>query len=209
MKADVNKLISTLLKSYLKLDPESRHRIQSLQGKTLMLEFSIPPKPVQVQLFFTAEKIELKTRDFSPSDTVIKATPLSFLRAALTSDHKKLFTTGDMIIEGDLDLARSVLELFKTLEIDWEEYLSHWTGDVAAHQIVHTGKKITAFGKRLRKTLIQNTNEYIHEEICLSPSREALQDFYQDVDALRLDTDRLEARIQRLAEKIKVRGNPP
>ena len=51
----------------------------------------------------------------------------------------------------------------------------------------------------------RQVNEYVHEEAEFFPAREALQDFFQDIDTLRMDADRLEARVERLLKKANDR----
>jgi ubiquinone biosynthesis protein UbiJ len=105
-------------------------------------------------------------------------------------------------IEGNLDLGQHITDLFDRLEIDWEEYISRYTGDVAAYQIGRIGKRIKKFHQHARSTLTQQINEYTHEEIQLVPAIEELNDFYHDVDELRMDVDRVESKIVNLKREI-------
>lgn len=208
----LNKLITDYLpialNRYLDLDPESRARLDALQNKIVTIELLVNETPLykesmhQFQIEFTADGIKLKTEEFSTPDTLIKGTPLSLLRMTFTKEDRKKFFSDDVSIEGNIELGQQVIALFDELEIDWEEYLSRWLGDVSAHELTRFSKKIKTISKRFRSTLLQNINEYTHEEINLFPSLEALQDFYDDVDTLRMDTDRLETKIQKLTEKI-------
>lgn len=215
MRTITDKLIETYLTKalnrYLALDPESKQHLQALQDKIVTIELSVNQTPLykegksEFQMLFTSAGIKLKTTGLSKPDTYIKGTPLSLLRMAFTSENRKNFFAEDVSIEGDLELGQQVIELFDTLDIDWEEYLSHWISDIPAHQLTRFTRKIKVLGNRLQKTLAQNINEYIHEEVDLFPPPEALQDFYHDVDTLRMDTDRLEVRIQQLTKKIAAR----
>ena len=91
-----------------------------------------------------------------------------------------------------------VVDLFDALHIDWEEYFSHIVGDVPAY---HISRFVRGMGNWLRnteKSLSENISEYAHEEAQWVPSREALHDFFNDIDAIRMDVDRAEAKIQQL-----------
>ncbi len=204
----ITNYLSIVLNRYLALDPESSHRLHALQDKIITIKLLINETPFykeninEFQMLFTKIGIQLKTTELSNPDTLIKGTPLSLLRMALTNEDRKKFFSDDVSIEGNLELGQEVIALFDTLEIDWEEYLSRWVGDVPAHQLARFTNKINAIGKRFRSTLTQNINEYVHEEVDLFPPPEALQDFYHDVDTLRMDTDRLEARVLQLTKKI-------
>lgn len=214
MRTILDKVIETYLtralNRYLALDPESKQRLQALQGKIVTLEFIVGETPYhsqdksELQMLFTSTGIKLKTTDLSKPDTHIKGTPLSLLRMGLTNEKRRKFFSAAVSITGDLEVGQQLIELLDTLEIDWEEYLSHWISDAPAHQLARFSRKITALGHRLQQTVTENINEYVHEEIHLFPPLEALQDFYHDVDTLRVDTDRLEARVQQLIQKIAV-----
>jgi ubiquinone biosynthesis protein UbiJ len=199
MRAFFEKNLQVILNRYLSLDPESAYRIKALKNHVITIELN--GLALIFQLVFTESNIQVKTNDFSNPDTTIKGTPLSLLHMTLTSDRKKFFAE-NVIIEGNLELGQQVIDLFDTLEIDWEEYISRMTGDVPAHQIHRAASHLKIFTTRLRKTLMHNINEYVHEEKNLFPAPEALQDFFQEVDILRMDTDRLEARIAQLHKKI-------
>lgn len=196
MRAFIENNLQKILNHYLALDPESENRLAALQDKIVTIEFL--SVNCIFQLVFNDSEIILKTTDFATPNTIIKGTPLSLLHMTLTPDDRKRFFADDVTIEGDLELGQKVIDLFDSIEIDWEEYLSHWIGDVPAHQIGRFANHFKNFSQNLRSTLLQNIKEYVHEEIDVFPPTEALQDFYHDVDNLRMDTDRLEARIVRL-----------
>jgi ubiquinone biosynthesis protein UbiJ len=203
MSPIINKFIEEyfpkLINAYLALDPESQQRLLKLNGKIVTIELAKHP----IQLQFTQSGISLKTEHFSEPHTTIKGSPLSLLHITLARDNRKnFFSDNSIVIEGNLELGQQVIALFDELEVDWEEYLSHGLGDVGSHQLVRFTRKIKQFGQRIFSTLTENIDEYVHEEADLFPPSEALNDFYRDVDELRMDTDRLDARIRKLSEKI-------
>lgn len=193
MKNILFSLLQKALNRYLALDPESAKRIQGLEGKTVLL--TLLGAGISLQLVFRDGRIQIKHDDFLTSDTTIQGMPLSLLHMKLTRGDRKQFFAEDVAIEGDLDVAQSVMDLFDQLEIDWEEYLSHWVGDVPSHQVGRFVRHIKKTARRAQEVLLQNVNEYVHEEADLFPPTEAMQDFFNDVDELRLDVDRLSARI--------------
>ncbi|HLB57741.1 MAG TPA: SCP2 sterol-binding domain-containing protein [Gammaproteobacteria bacterium] len=200
MKHSIEKIIETALNRYIALDPASHARLSALRDKTIEVELS--GIELRFQIIFSDAKLQLKTSDFSTPDTIIKGTPISLLHMTLSDDRKRFFAD-EVSIEGNLDLGQQMMDLFDTLEIDWEEYASHWIGDVSAYQfgrLIQCAKKIS---QHVRSTLSQNVNDYIHEEIPLFPPREAVLDFFQDVDLLRMDVDRLDARIEKIFQEAQ------
>jgi ubiquinone biosynthesis protein UbiJ len=196
MKHLITESLQKALNYYLALDPESKQRMHLLQGKVVTID--LLGLGVTLQLVFANDQVKLSMNDFVFADTHIKGTPLSLLRLALAEGDRKQFFSDDVSIEGDLDLGQAIIDLFDQLEIDWEEYLSRFTGDVSAHQVGRWVRELKQMSERTRTVLLQNVNEYVHEEVDLFPANEAIKDFFTDVDDLRMDVDRMAARIEQL-----------
>lgn len=202
MRSFIEEKIQILLNRYLALDPESEKRLRILDGKVVTIAFTTHDNHL-FQLHFTAHGVQIKSSDMTQADTIIQGTPISLLHMSLSPNQRKKFFADDVSIEGDLEVGQQVIALFDECEIDWEEYLSHYIGDVSAHNLGNFARKITKFRHKLSATLWQNINEYLHEEIHLVPPSEKLNDFFQDVDMLRMDVDRLDARIHRLTQSLR------
>ncbi|HSW69166.1 MAG TPA: SCP2 sterol-binding domain-containing protein [Gammaproteobacteria bacterium] len=185
---------------YLALDPETGNRLLVLKDKIVTIE--LLGIHLTVQIIFTEKNIQLEWENFLKPDLMIRGTPLNFLHMSAARNQRKQFFAEDIVIEGNMELAQQVLAVFDDLEIDWEEYASRWVGDVPAYQAGRLSRKIKNFGKKIGQTFSYNLNEYLHEESNLFPAAEALQDFFQEIDELRLEVDRLEARIANLKEKL-------
>jgi ubiquinone biosynthesis protein UbiJ len=69
---------------------------------------------------------------------------------------------------------------------------------VPAYRINQFFKKTKSWFVYAEQSCAKDINEYIHEEAKWLPAREALQDLFDDIDDLRMDVDRLEARIKHL-----------
>ena len=86
-------------------------------------------------------------------------------------------------------------ELIKYSRPDLEEELSRVIGDVAAHQVGTAARSMLGFAQRAASTFAQNVSEFLQEEGRDVPSRTEADEFIADVDKLRDDVERLEARI--------------
>ena len=53
-----------------------------------------------------------------------------------------------------------------------------------------------------KNNFIQNLNEYVHEEAEYCPTEESLKDFFNEIDTLRMDVDRMETKFNQMKEKI-------
>lgn len=189
-------MLQQALNYYLALDPETKYRLQQLQGKVVAIE--LLGLAFTFKIKFTDTAIELSRDHSLPVDTFIKGTPLSLLHMTLAQQDRKRFFAEEVMIEGDLELGQQVIDFLDNIEIDWEEIFSHWLGDVPVHQLGRLVRNLKNFSQRVRETVRQNIDEYVHEEVNLFPPPEALEDFFQEVDALRMDVDRLEARLNKM-----------
>ncbi|MDR3490873.1 MAG: SCP2 sterol-binding domain-containing protein [Gammaproteobacteria bacterium] len=199
MKDQFIHFIQSAINQYIALDPESSQRIAKLKNKIITIE--LKGLNITFQLVFT-DNIEIKMPVTLAADTTITGTPLRLLQMSFTKKNQKQFFADDVAIEGNLELGQHIIDLFNHMEIDWEEYLSRYIGDTPAHHIGRFARKLKKINQHTRETLLQTVNEYVHEEINFFPPREALQDFFKDVDELRMDADRVEARIQTLRRRL-------
>jgi ubiquinone biosynthesis accessory factor UbiJ len=195
-----SRALQTAINAYLALDPESKTRVAKLQGKTVTIE--LLKLDVRFHLTFTEQDVLLQLGGTSTADTVIQGTPLRLLHLVLTPEKRKQFFADDVVITGNLELGQQVIDLFDQLEIDWEELLAQCIGDAAASQIGKLSRKLFTLGQEIRESLLQDVNDYVHEEVNFFPTKQHLQDFFADVDNTRMDTDRLEAKIHILKQKI-------
>ena len=104
-----------------------------------------------------------------------------------------------MRIEGDAEIAQAFRDLLEQTRPDLEEELSQIVGDVAARRVANLAREVLAFGRRATDSLATSAAEYLQEEGRDVPARIEVEEFLRDVDQLRDDVERLEARITRLA----------
>lgn len=181
------------INQYVALDPEIDEKRQPLEGKCLKLII----KPVTLYFSFDKDKITLSNDSHQSPDATLEGYPLSFLKLHFSdADHLfSLFKT-DISIQGDIEVGQQVKALFESIDIDWEEHLSQLTGDIIAHQVATVLKRTQTFGEGLLKSTQKNMTDYLQEECRLLPTKEELNDFYDDVDTLRLRVDRLCAKVK-------------
>ncbi|HEX4044139.1 MAG TPA: SCP2 sterol-binding domain-containing protein [Gammaproteobacteria bacterium] len=194
--------LSKALNRYLALDPESARRLSVLAGKTVAMTLL----PFQYTFYLTVNQqggIALQAGAPQHADTRLTGTPLQLMGMILARDQRHRFFADDVKIEGDAELGQQMIALFDELDIDWEDQLAKLTGDVPAFHAGQAVNKACDWLRQVRKSLLQQVSEYVQEEKQILPTSEALQDFYNDIDQLRMDTDRLAARINRLSTPLR------
>lgn len=186
------------LNAGLRLDPFTVQRLGSLAGKVVVVEL----RGINLTLFLAlhTDRIEVLGEHAGAVDARLSGTPLAFARLGLSGDRSTLHT-GDVQISGDTDLGQKLHDILAAMDIDWEEYLSRFTGDIVAHQAGNAVRASQRWAQQSGAALLQDTGEYLKYERELLPDREQVEIFMREVDVLRDDVERLEARVQRLQQK--------
>ncbi len=191
------KALQKAINQAMSLDEQMPNKLQTLNGK--VLEMIITPLNVNFFIQFKESEMLLLDRYDSHPDTIIHSNPIGLIRLSLLPASKARSLFNDKVrMSGDIELGQNVKKLFDEMDIDWEGHLAHFTGDVVAHQIGTLVRKGIEFKKQFNQNMRQNVTEYLQEELRVFPSRNELEDFYNDVDELSLNVERLQAHVNQL-----------
>ena len=190
--------IETLLNQLLKADSHALQRLQSLKGKVLQVNIAELPK----SLFFVfSSQIDVLASFAGAADCRMDIKLASLPRLQDSSQFTALIKEGQLDMQGDPMVASKFSIILKELNIDWEEHLARYTGDVAAHKLVMGAKS----GQRwLQSNMLiarQNMAEYLIEELRLAPGALEIADFCDEVSELELQCKKFEMRLALLAQK--------
>jgi ubiquinone biosynthesis accessory factor UbiJ len=179
----------------------ARRLCKQLDGKVLALH--VTGLPLSVFFRSEGERMSIDTASATGADApaaTLSGSPLALLRLAGPAPESAI-RGGSIQIQGDAEVAQAFSELLKQAQPDLEEELSRVIGDVAAHQVGNTARAMLDFGKRAVDTFTQNVAEYLQEEGRDLPTRTEADEFVADVDKLRDDVARLEARLANLSNR--------
>jgi ubiquinone biosynthesis accessory factor UbiJ len=177
----------------------ARRLCKQLDGKVLALH--VTGLPLSVFFLSEGERMSIDTTKVdTPAAASLSGTPLALVRLAGPAPESAI-RGGSIQIQGDAEVAQAFSELLKQAQPDLEEELSRVIGDVAAHQVGNTARAMLGFGKRAIDTFTQNIAEYLQEEGRDLPTRTEADEFVADVDKLRDDVARLEARLANLSKR--------
>lgn len=185
------------LNKALELDPASHQRLASLSGKSLTLVIKELPWPIT--LVFSSQVDILLSQQ--TSDCVIGFSLNDTQQLRDSANITRLIQQQKLTLEGELEVAQHCSALFANLQIDWEEQLSTWLGDVLAHQLVSGIKQATALIGQQWQQLQAVISHAALEEKQLAVPAIAVQTYSQQVTDLRATLDRLDARIGLLEAK--------
>ena len=187
--------IESLLARQLKASTAARTRLVPLQGKTLALEFTGIGVNLYVQC--TEDSVRLSSDFNEEADVIITGSPLAMLAFA-RSDAQDGIRGGSVKFTGDIGVAQDFQKLFAALSPDFEEELSRLIGDEAAYRVSSIVRETISFGVQTFESLTRSVGAHLTDGSRDVPGDEEMTDFLEDVDRLRADVERAEARMNRL-----------
>jgi len=131
-------------------------------------------------------------------DCIIKLTVNDFI-TQLTNKNNS-----NVSIKGDLELANQISQVLRKIEWDIEDDLSKYIGDIPAIQTTKVLKKIITNSQKNLGNITGALLEYWQEENKILTKKRNVEIFNSEVDKIVEDTERLEAKINIIIEKIKI-----
>lgn len=193
--------LETALNKYLSLDEDVAVFLQPLTGKIIAV--TILPFKETLYLCPTTDSIQLIDFYAGDVDTTLTGTLPALGLMGLSSTPARAFFSGEVLIEGDLSVGHQFQKLFEQLDIDLEEQLSHFTGDVIAHKIGHFFRRTNKWSQENLSSLKLNIKEFLQDETQDLPPAPEINEFSLQVDQLKEDFERLETRMKRLDTPLK------
>jgi ubiquinone biosynthesis protein UbiJ len=199
--------VELTLNQLLQLDPDCKPRLKKLAGTQLQVSINELPWSL---LFIFSEQIDVSALPATNEDQSSEAQAVSSADCHITlslstlgelSDSSKisqLIQQGKLELNGDINVAQGFSNLVKELDIDWEEQLSKYTGDVFAHQTFSSVKAFFNTAQQEVEKLADQLSTHLTQPDAVAVSEIEVADFCDQVNTLRSASDRLEARIDQL-----------
>ena len=189
-----------MINTALRYDPATRLKLARLSGKILALKVTAP---VAFDVFVAPldGDIQLMGNWHGEVDTQLSGSLMALLQLSTTEIHNLKYS--GVTAMGDLGLLADLQQLLKQVDIDWEDMLSQFTGDIIGHQAASAIRVKFGWVKNRARTATRLSKEFLTEEYQALVSKPELEDFYQQVDELRLAVDRAAARIDKLLAERK------
>lgn len=182
----------------LEFDPGTHQKLSQLQGKVFKLELLV----VHRELYFlpTHEGIQIKRQWLGHVDIILRGSPLAFAQFGLKQKgvDNQVFLDKRVTIEGDVELAQDLQKIIRELDIDFEELLARYVGDIAAHEIGRRTRALREWAKEAANSVRLDIQEYMVEESRILAPQWRVTKFNERADTLRADVERLDQRVQRI-----------
>jgi len=186
-------LLEQVLNTYLRLDGEAFLKATSLQGRVIALHIKL----LDWRLFFLPGQADIQVLGeyAGEPDATISGSIASLIRLSQADDSASAMLESDVEILGNMSVAQGFSKLLSEASIDWEEILSQWIGDIAAYQVGSRVRQGYDWLDESQGAMKANLAEYLSEESRLVAAEAEIATYIEDVDHLRMDTDRLAARL--------------
>lgn len=194
----VSSIIEQVLNKVCELSPDTSIALLSLEGSQLKVSVNELPWPI---IFAFSDKIDILIDDTDAPKEVDCHIALSLESLQLMQDSSQitqLIKQNKLTLEGDIHIAQGFSQLIKDIHIDWEEVLSQYTGDVVAHSVMRFGKQALQTAKANKDKILSSLAEGALEEKHIAAHKSVVTAFCDDVDEVRSDVARLEARLTKL-----------
>jgi ubiquinone biosynthesis protein UbiJ len=188
--------VEIILNKALNLDPFSRNRLASLQGKVFAIKCTKPDCKIFIMVLENG--FQLTNSIIDEADAEIAATADVLLKLLIAKNKDSIIRNENIQLKGDASSIQDLQAILFDLDIDWEYQLSKLIGDIPTQALSDGIAKLKIFLSNNAASFTEDIDEYLHEEKKIVPTMSELEIFYQRIDQLRLKVDRAESRINKL-----------
>ena len=200
--------LETAINSALQYDPATQRDLAQLENQLLLVDCTMPPLKIAIEP--SNQGIILHNQWDADATVTIKGSLIALVNLAVNRSETRSFANSGLQVSGNLETLHRLHKILSQLDIDWQAALADLVGDIPAHLLAETIRKSTALGKQNTQRVATAMAEVAQEELQLTPSRPAFEQFKRGVRQLGADTDRAMAMISQLRAKIDQhnRGKP-
>lgn len=191
--------LETALNHTLSLDPDTQQRLAALNGRRVQLHLRGPEIALAVSVVDGRLQVGPPHDD---SQLRVAATPGSLLAMMFRRDDDGI-APGKVEIAGDAELARRLEKLASKFAPDFEEAFARTFGDVLGVPLAKALRKGLVHARETASHLTEDGADWLRDEARIAMAPGEVEGFLDGVDHLRERSERLEARVQRLARRLQ------
>lgn len=191
--------LETALNQVLYRDRGLKAARQRLNGRSLAIEIAELKQPLV--FIFSEKQVDVLGEWSDTPDCTVKARFATLRKLRDRQQLTSLIRSGELEVEGDLQVVQQFSALIDLAELDPAEYLAPWTGDIVAQgvsQFARRGLQLVR-GDALRKQ--SYLSQAVTEEWRLAPGSLEQAWFAEEVDATSRELSALETRLNKLEGK--------
>ena len=196
-KVPAGQVLESALNHAVSLDPETRAALPSLDGRCVALQLDAPALALQISVAGKRLRVG-PVEDADLADLSVRSTLAGILGQLPFMRGRKAAPLGAMRVEGDAELARRLQRMAERFDPDWVQPFTRVFGDVMGVQIANALAAGLRGTRAVASGFARDSADFLTEESRDVVGKEELRAFYSDVDHIRDDAERLQARFDRL-----------
>ncbi|OLU34548.1 SCP2 domain-containing protein [Pseudomonas sp. PA27(2017)] len=189
------------LNRVLELDSTALPRLARLNGRVIAVQAQSP----SLQMFILADGqgLRLAGQWAGAVDCTLRAPASALLRLALARDKQAVLHEPEVELDGDSGALMELAGVLQDLDLDWEYELSRWLGPLPTALLAGHLRSRAGWTRENLQSLQLSLADYLSEESRTLVGRREADARFAELDDLKLSLDRLDARIERLAQRHK------
>lgn len=188
------------LNALLRTDTASLRRLRALSGQVILCQSSQPS--FRLYLIMHAEGIQLAQHWAAPADCTLSATASQLVQLGMSQEKTRILHQPGLSIEGQSGVLMEFAQILEDMQLDWQYLLHRWLGPVAAGLISGHVEQRSGWLKHNAASLQVRFSDYLAEETRLLVGHNEAQVRFNELDQLKLQLDRLEARTALISHRI-------
>lgn len=196
-KVPAGRVLESALNRAVALDAETRAALPALDGRTVALQLENPSLALSIRV--NGERLKVgPVEDADRADLSVRSTLAGIVGQLPFMRGRNAAPLGALRVEGDAELARRLQRMAERFDPDWSLPFARVFGDVLGVQIANSLAAGLRGTREFARGFAQDSADFLTEESRDVVGKEELRAFHSDVDQLRDDAERLQARFDRL-----------
>ncbi len=196
----VTAVIETSLNTLINDDPNLGRRLARLKGQVIQVHLKEIDKTLT---FVFSQQIDVLANYEGEPDCYLSLHLSVLPELREQANITKLIKQDKLVLEGDIQLAQKFSQLMTDCKPDIEEWLSRVTGDVVAHTVVQGVKNVGSLVQSQFNKHQNHVAQVLTEEWRIAPAPLEIAYFCDQVDDVKSQAARFEAKLSALLEKAE------
>lgn len=192
-------VIETSLNTLIQDDPDLVRRLARLKGQDIQVHLKEFDKRLT---FVFSQQVDVLAHYEGTPDCTLSLNVSVLPELKDQSNITKLIKQDKLDLDGDIQLAQSFSQLITQCKPDIEEWISRVTGDVVAHTLVQGVTQIGQFARTQLRHQQDYLAQVVTEEWRLAPPPLEVAHFCDQVDEIKSQAARVEAKLNQLLERV-------
>ncbi|MEH0743272.1 SCP2 domain-containing protein [Vibrio cholerae] len=192
-------VIETSLNTLIQDDPDLVRRLARLKGQVIQVHLKEFDKRLT---FVFSQQVDVLAHYEGTPDCTLSLNVSVLPELKDQSNITKLIKQDKLELDGDIQLAQSFSQLITQCKPDIEEWISRVTGDVVAHTLVQGVTQIGQFARTQFRHQQDYLAQVVTEEWRLAPPPLEVAHFCDQVDEIKSQAARVEAKLNQLLERV-------